>query len=289
MVVVLDAYDALGISVDADQAIIKKAYRKLSLQHHPDKILANGGNIGGEEAFQQIKEAYDILQDANRRKVYDAFGVDLGAESPEKEVWSIGVSSLVTPMSSFTMKTVVTCIARWLAQSFTVKVSLTVCCVLVGLLHLKKVPMKLGSWEALSSLGVLINLGVGGVLIGIHWIWPLLFDSVCILYLVSEVAGVEMLVTNSTVFGCVGFGAMVLAWLVRRWWTWIIGLEVAISVIALFACGLAAGVLRIYIGNIAGQHGQKIKDKRQLLRRERTRLEDEAARLKSRLLPAPRR
>jgi len=106
---------------------------------------------------------------------------------------------------------------------------------------------------------------------------------------VSELTGVEMLTANSTVTGSVSFGALVLAWLVRRWWTWIVGLEIALSSIALFACGLATGVLRIYIGNVANQHGQKVKEKRQMLRRERSRLDDEIDRLKSRSMPAPRR
>ena len=57
-------YDTLGVSKDASADDIKKSYRKLALQHHPDK----GGN---EETFKKISEAYDILSDENKRRQYD--------------------------------------------------------------------------------------------------------------------------------------------------------------------------------------------------------------------------
>ena len=57
-------YDTLGVSKDSSQDDIKKAYRKLALQHHPDK----GGN---EEIFKKISEAYDVLSDEDKRRQYD--------------------------------------------------------------------------------------------------------------------------------------------------------------------------------------------------------------------------
>lgn len=60
----MDYYNILGVSRDADQDTIKKAYRKLAMQHHPDK--------GGDpNQFQKISEAYDTLSDANKRSEYD--------------------------------------------------------------------------------------------------------------------------------------------------------------------------------------------------------------------------
>src|SRR3954454_20432459 len=63
-----DYYAVLGVPKDADKAAIRKAYRKLARQHHPD---ANAGNTQAEEKFKEISEAYDVLSDENRRREYD--------------------------------------------------------------------------------------------------------------------------------------------------------------------------------------------------------------------------
>ncbi|MFI9721149.1 molecular chaperone DnaJ [Streptomyces sp. NPDC052396] len=63
-----DYYKALGVSKDATEAEIKKAYRKLAREFHPD---ANKGDAAAEERFKEISEAYDVLADAKRRKEYD--------------------------------------------------------------------------------------------------------------------------------------------------------------------------------------------------------------------------
>src|SRR3954451_1164000 len=63
-----DYYAALGVSKTASQADIKKAYRKLARQHHPD---ANKGDAASEEKFKEISEAYDVLSDETKRKEYD--------------------------------------------------------------------------------------------------------------------------------------------------------------------------------------------------------------------------
>lgn len=65
-------YDTLGIDKTATQDQIKKAYRKLSMKHHPDK---NGGN---DAKFKEINEAYETLSDANKRKAYDMGGSQFG-------------------------------------------------------------------------------------------------------------------------------------------------------------------------------------------------------------------
>ena len=57
-------YDILGISKNASQDEIKKAYRKLAMQYHPDK---NPGDKAAEEKFKQISEAYEILKDDKKR------------------------------------------------------------------------------------------------------------------------------------------------------------------------------------------------------------------------------
>ncbi len=62
-----DFYDILGVSKTASEAELKKAYRKLAHQHHPDK----GGQ---KEKFQEINEAYQVLSDKQKRAQYDQFG-----------------------------------------------------------------------------------------------------------------------------------------------------------------------------------------------------------------------
>lgn len=64
-------YSILGVSENASLDEIKKAYRKLAMQHHPDRA-AEGKKQAAEEKFKEISEAYYVLSDENRRKEYDA-------------------------------------------------------------------------------------------------------------------------------------------------------------------------------------------------------------------------
>ncbi len=64
-------YDTLGVPKNASADEIKKAYRKLARQHHPD---ANPGDAAAEAKFKEVQTAYDVLSDAEKRKQYDAFG-----------------------------------------------------------------------------------------------------------------------------------------------------------------------------------------------------------------------
>jgi molecular chaperone DnaJ len=66
-----DYYEVLGISRNADEAEIKKAYRKLAKQYHPD---VNPGDKDAEAKFKEISEAYEILGDPQKRSRYDQFG-----------------------------------------------------------------------------------------------------------------------------------------------------------------------------------------------------------------------
>jgi molecular chaperone DnaJ len=66
-----DYYDILGVGRDADDQQIKSAYRKLALQHHPDR---NPDNPDAEERFKEAAEAYSVLTDGQKRAAYDRFG-----------------------------------------------------------------------------------------------------------------------------------------------------------------------------------------------------------------------
>ena len=66
-----DYYEVLGVDKDADAAAIKKAYRKMAIQYHPDK---NPGDKAAEENFKEAAEAYEILSDPDKKARYDRFG-----------------------------------------------------------------------------------------------------------------------------------------------------------------------------------------------------------------------
>ncbi len=68
-----DYYEVLAVSKSATAEEIKKSYRKLALQHHPDR---NKGNKESEEKFKEAAEAYEVLSDAEKRQIYDRYGHD---------------------------------------------------------------------------------------------------------------------------------------------------------------------------------------------------------------------
>ncbi len=77
-----DYYKVLGVQKGANADELKKAYRKLAMQYHPDK---NPGDKTSEQKFKEINEAYDVLKDDQKRAAYDRFGhgaFDMGSRGP---------------------------------------------------------------------------------------------------------------------------------------------------------------------------------------------------------------
>src|SRR6476469_6689613 len=66
-----DFYEILGVSKSADAEELKRAYRKLAMQFHPDR---NSGDKAAEAKFKELSEAYDVLKDDQKRAAYDRFG-----------------------------------------------------------------------------------------------------------------------------------------------------------------------------------------------------------------------
>ena len=66
-----DFYDLLGVSKQATDSEIKRAYRKMANKYHPDK---NQGDSGAEAKFKEVSKAYETLSDPQKRRMYDQFG-----------------------------------------------------------------------------------------------------------------------------------------------------------------------------------------------------------------------
>jgi curved DNA-binding protein len=81
-------YEILGVSRDASPDEIKRAYRRLAKQYHPDR---NPGNKGAEAKFKEMQAAYEVLGDQSRRAQYDQFGA--GGPRPDFHTWTTGGAS----------------------------------------------------------------------------------------------------------------------------------------------------------------------------------------------------
>ena len=91
-----DYYATLGVSRSASQADIKKAFRKLARQHHPDR---NQGDAAAEQRFKAVNEANEVLSDPEKRELYDRLGKDWeayarsGAASRRRGRWPSPIRS----------------------------------------------------------------------------------------------------------------------------------------------------------------------------------------------------
>jgi DnaJ-class molecular chaperone len=79
-----DLYQVLGVSRSADEKEIKKAYRKLARELHPDHTK---GDKGAEERFKKVSAAYAVLSDKEKRKLYDQYGIDGLRDGFDPEMW----------------------------------------------------------------------------------------------------------------------------------------------------------------------------------------------------------
>src|SRR5438876_5424829 len=82
-------YDTLGVKKGASADEIKKAYRKLAAQYHPDR---NPGDASAEEKFKEVQNAYDVLSDAEKRKQYDTFASADGRRGFDRRDFDFGGS-----------------------------------------------------------------------------------------------------------------------------------------------------------------------------------------------------
>ena len=98
-----DYYEVLGVSRDADDAAIKKAYRKLAKKYHPD---INPGDKEAEAKFKEASEAYAVLSDAQKRKQYDQFGhaaFENGGGGGAGVIWEIFSATSLAAVVTFSV------------------------------------------------------------------------------------------------------------------------------------------------------------------------------------------
>lgn len=93
-----DYYSVLGVERNADEATIKKAYRKLAMKYHPDR---NPDDKAAEEKFKEIGEAYEVLSDADKRAAYDRMGHEAFKNGGMNGAGGGGFGGFTDPMDIF--------------------------------------------------------------------------------------------------------------------------------------------------------------------------------------------
>eukprot|EP00929_Paragymnodinium_shiwhaense_P086160 TRINITY_DN46681_c0_g1_i1.p1 TRINITY_DN46681_c0_g1~~TRINITY_DN46681_c0_g1_i1.p1 ORF type:complete len:294 (-),score=75.46 TRINITY_DN46681_c0_g1_i1:112-993(-) len=284
----IDYYEVLGISLDATDEDIKKAFRKLSLQYHPDKLTAQGlttelDKQRATEKFNEVKQAKDVLEDEHRKKVYDTFGVDLGEEKPEHEVWNLGCQAIMGPFLVFVLKNVILRLALWLIGFTWISRLLVLAGLALVGLFMKDATLGGVRLQDEELRPLVVSVGLVWVGIVLNCFWALLGETVGLIFLVSEVLPFEMFLENPALGGGGAFASLVISWLIQNWWWWIIGLEVVLGIALLVATIIAWGIMSMWIEHLRVQKGDQVKVWRQQMRQERKKLQDEIARLKKQL------
>eukprot|EP00931_Biecheleriopsis_adriatica_P115278 TRINITY_DN9108_c0_g1_i1.p1 TRINITY_DN9108_c0_g1~~TRINITY_DN9108_c0_g1_i1.p1 ORF type:complete len:286 (+),score=52.45 TRINITY_DN9108_c0_g1_i1:91-948(+) len=277
----IDAYDALNLPPDCKQEEVKKAYHRMSLQYHPDKV---GGSREAEERFKEISDANEILKDADRRKVYDTFGIDLGA--PEMEVFNLTFSTLCAPTGLCLLKTVIARLVLWIIDFVWIGRLL----MLLGLvcLGLFLGDVKMGedlSGRKPEAVAIFGNVLVIDAIVFLNWLWPLLADGAAVFYLAMETLGlIVLLAEGGWKIGVGGYVvALIIARLLRGWWFWIVGLEVLALGVLFLSAVLISGIMRMWMDTVQQQHGEKLRAQRLALRAERQKKDEEIQQLKDKL------
>lgn len=269
-----DAYDALGTSLTATSEDIKKSYRERSLVLHPDKVK-ECDRKKATLIFQKVKEAYDILIDERRRKLYDSLGVDFGKRKPEEEFWDVITQGMLQPLGKMTMVIVGTRLALWLISIDYIPTILS--SIAVGLLIYKHA--EISKKDALTAAGALVGLYVVSYLIMLAQIIVVYFW----LYQMELLVSIDL--THRKTIAVLAILPSLIIWLVDDWWWYICGLMI-LGLLLLGLCGIiSCGMVHLWLETPNSDRQAKVLESRmairQKLKRENETLVKDVERLKA--------
>merc|ERR1712194_548317 len=117
----------------------------------------------------------------------------------------------------------------------------------------------------------------------LNWIWPLLADTMGVVYLAQEMLNIVTLLEKWTIAIVSFLTCVLLAWFCQGRWWWVIGFECGLGILMLLAIVVATCVMRLWIDSVQTQHASKHLEWRRNMRKERTRQVDELESLKKKL------
>ncbi|CAD7967060.1 unnamed protein product [Amoebophrya sp. A25] len=267
----VDAYDALDVSLEATEEDIKKAYRKQSLKHHPDKV-------GGDQAlFQQLKESYDILGSAERRRLYDQLGVDLGPDKIEDRMWGLASTVVLQPFITLLIKATGVGLFSYAATwsllywlFFVVTLGGIGFCIyrLGGTKQLLKMPDASTpnveehiAYKATALYGMLLLAYLFVMLLS-----ELLTDLFYVFAVGMDVFGPLLQGWPPKYLGILGGVTAVLTWLVQGYWFWVYSFLFGITALALVSTLLGILMFHLLLADLDQETRSKVKKQRDTMR-----------------------
>ena len=130
-----DYYEVLGVGRDADAKAIKRAYRKLAKKYHPDM---NPGDKQAEQKFKEVTEAYNVLSDTEKKKLYDQYGFaafeegsgnpyGAGGQMGPEAVFMEALEDLTLVRAAIVIMSIILKIVIWVIWEIFSEISLEIC------------------------------------------------------------------------------------------------------------------------------------------------------------------
>lgn len=274
----IDLYDVLGVSVDADEEEIKRVHERVVKKTRDGA----GKNVVNTDRFNSVENASEVLLDAARRKVYDTFGSDLGDETPAMEVWCHGSSLTLQPLSVLGLKVLFLRIGLWLTASRLVSYPWLFASVATMVLYVcdfKRINIRDPEYQSMLIVIAFVQL-----VIFLQWGWPVLADTLGVCYIITDdFPGLNLARRSWLVIAGVVFGASFFAWFVQGSWHWVFLGLLGLGLILLGANCVAVTIVHFWADTLQAEHAGKRRALRLGLRKNRERLSNERAEVKAKL------